>query len=275
MKAQVALTVSEGKRLIARAIAALPEVRQALAGGRILLKGGSTVSAVAEELCGRSLRLSGRISPRGAVSALRKGAGAHSLLLDRGIPRTADDCLEDAVLAMDADDVCVTGANLIGSCGGAAMLAGAPLGGPPGRIFAGLMAQGCKIIIAAGLEKLGPGSIADAVRAAGRCASPSMGMSVGLMPIHGRLITEVEALELLSGARCTVIARGGIAGAEGSVVLALAGEPAAVGRGWGAALAVKGLGLSGDPDSLDECNGAAPGCSLHASCLYRGRRDSQ
>ncbi|MDP2948451.1 MAG: hypothetical protein Q8P22_02800, partial [Chloroflexota bacterium] len=76
MKAQVALTVSEGKRLIARAISCLPEVREALACGLILLKGGSTVSAVAEELCDRSLRLSGRISPRGTVSARRKGTGA-------------------------------------------------------------------------------------------------------------------------------------------------------------------------------------------------------
>ncbi|MEW6723349.1 MAG: hypothetical protein AB1331_00295 [Bacillota bacterium] len=50
---QVTITVPEGKRLIARAICRLPEVTQAYAAGRILLKGGTTVSAVSEELAGR------------------------------------------------------------------------------------------------------------------------------------------------------------------------------------------------------------------------------
>ena len=69
MKVQFTLTVAEGKRLIARGIASLPEVRKAMAEGLILLKGGTTVSALSEELCGMPLRISGRITPRGTVSA--------------------------------------------------------------------------------------------------------------------------------------------------------------------------------------------------------------
>ena len=41
---QFSLTVSEGKWLIAHAIADMKEVRDAIAGGRIVLKGGTTVS---------------------------------------------------------------------------------------------------------------------------------------------------------------------------------------------------------------------------------------
>ena len=45
---QFSLTVSEGKWLIAHAIADMKEVRDAIAGGRIVLKGGTTVSCVSE-----------------------------------------------------------------------------------------------------------------------------------------------------------------------------------------------------------------------------------
>ena len=91
MKCQFSLTVTEGKRLIAKAIASLPEVRHALGEGLILLKGGTTVSALSEELCGQPLRISGRITPRGTVSSgAAEPVGAHSLLLRMGVPETAD-----------------------------------------------------------------------------------------------------------------------------------------------------------------------------------------
>ena len=49
---QFSLTVSEGKWLIAHAIADMKEVRDAIAGGRIVLKGGTTVSCVSELITG-------------------------------------------------------------------------------------------------------------------------------------------------------------------------------------------------------------------------------
>lgn len=53
--------------------------------------------------------------------------------------------------------------------------------------------------VAAGLEKLIPGRVEEAVRAAGRKGvALSMGMAVGLMPIYGRPMTEVEAVKLLA-----------------------------------------------------------------------------
>ena len=42
VKAQIALTVAEGKRLIAKAVVSLPEVENARRHGKILLKGGTT-----------------------------------------------------------------------------------------------------------------------------------------------------------------------------------------------------------------------------------------
>lgn len=46
MKAMMTLTVAEGKRLIAKGIARMPAVVAARAGGKIFMKGGTTVSAV-------------------------------------------------------------------------------------------------------------------------------------------------------------------------------------------------------------------------------------
>ena len=69
MLIQVTLTVHEAKRVIAKGIVKLPVVQEAFRSGKILLKGGTTVSAVCEELIGRPLRISGRIVPNGAKSA--------------------------------------------------------------------------------------------------------------------------------------------------------------------------------------------------------------
>ncbi|MEW6723350.1 MAG: hypothetical protein AB1331_00300 [Bacillota bacterium] len=78
------------------------------------------------------------------------------------------------------------------------MMAGAELGGPPGRVLSGLLAQGVNVTIAAGLEKYAPVDIREAMAAAGRARiERSRGMAVGLMPLQGRLITEVEAISLM------------------------------------------------------------------------------
>ncbi|MFQ6074799.1 MAG: hypothetical protein ACE5Z5_01510 [Candidatus Bathyarchaeia archaeon] len=65
MKAQVTLTVPESKLLIAKAIASLPEVQNAVKEGRVLLKGGTTVSALSEILAKTPLRISGRVTHDG------------------------------------------------------------------------------------------------------------------------------------------------------------------------------------------------------------------
>lgn len=68
MKVQISLTVEAGKRLIAKAILTLPAVRNALAEGQLLLKGGTTVSLISEAVCGVPLKICGRIDRRGAGS---------------------------------------------------------------------------------------------------------------------------------------------------------------------------------------------------------------
>ncbi len=270
MKAMIALTVAEGKRLIAKAIVRTPEVQRALQGGKILLKGGTTVSAVAEELVGMPLLISGRVSPRGFKATRIPCDAPHAMLIEGSEWRKVDDELPEVVPSLGENDAFVVGANLIDAHGGAAMAVGAPLGGRPGRVLAGIQAQGVPILVAAGLEKLIPGFVGDAVRSAGRNGVDfSMGMSVGLIPICGQVVTEVEAVKLLAPVQCQVIARGGLDGAEGGVGLAVWGEPADVERLFLLALGLKGASTSGAGQSLYECESASSTCKGHRACIYR------
>jgi hypothetical protein len=271
LRAQISLTVPEGKVIIARAIASLPEVRLALENGRILLKGGTTVSVLAEELVGIPLRVSGRVSPRGTKSSgsdLRDTP--HSILIESGRWRNVDDDLPVAAAGMGPRDVAVIGANIIDAQGRAAVMAGRPLGGNPGQVMTGIMAQGIQVIVAAGLEKLIPGSVDDAVRNAGMAGCDwSMGMSIGLMPIIGRVITEVEAIQILSPVSCTVVGKGGIDGAEGGITLVLKGETPDVQRVIDAVLTIKGASASGSPESWPECAAGSVNCREHHCCVWK------
>jgi hypothetical protein len=56
----LSITPAEGKRLIAKAIALMPEVVHAREHGKILVKGGTSASAVAEELVGVPIKISAR-----------------------------------------------------------------------------------------------------------------------------------------------------------------------------------------------------------------------
>jgi hypothetical protein len=85
--------------------------------------------------------------------------------------------------------------------------------------------KGFPMIIACGLEKLIPGRIKEIAQQAKRKEfSYAMGTPCGLLPLEGIVVTEVEAIRILSGATAIPFSAGGIGGAEGAVVLAIKGE---------------------------------------------------
>lgn len=271
MKAQISLTVSESKRLIAKAVVSLPEVREAFARGRTLLKGGTTVSAICEEMVGTPLRISGRITPRGTVGV--KNASRehpHSLLIEKGAAKNIDDTIVEVSQKLGRGDVVIISGNALDVNGNVAMMAGSPGGGNPGMAIPAMLAAGARIIIPIGLEKLIPGTIADAVKVAGRDQDLSYGMAVGLIPFVGRVVTERDAAEILTDVTCTVIGRGGIDRAEGSTVLVAEGEENEVRKLLKLVEEIKGAGTSGEAGSMEECDGKGIQCSLHQACIYKG-----
>jgi len=57
----------------------LREVKGAVEKGRIILKGGTTVSAIFEEMVGMPLRISGRITRRGTITAKNTSNGVSAV----------------------------------------------------------------------------------------------------------------------------------------------------------------------------------------------------
>ncbi|HWQ61963.1 MAG TPA: hypothetical protein VN521_06605 [Negativicutes bacterium] len=270
MKGQVVVSVPTAKRLIAQAVFELPEVRAAAKQGKIILKSGTTVAALAELLEVPPLRLGGRITPDGARAAKRLVDAPHLVLLEGGQWRNVDQALTEELAKMGPDDLFITGANALDSHGVAGLMAGLSGGSAAGKALGMLCSEGIKTIIAVGLEKLIPGSIVDICRQAGRRQiDRSMGMAVGLLPLFGRVVTEKEALEMLTGAAVTVIGAGGLSGAEGATTMLVEGSADQVDKAFALIAAQLGRPTAGAQDSLISCDCGGFACAGHRGCIYR------
>lgn len=282
IRAQVSVTPNEAKCLIAKGISQMPVVRAALKSGKILLKGGTTVSALAEELTATKLKISGRITQRGTKTA-NKILGFHKVLLEGGQLKglDSDSALNKVAVQMGKNDVLITGANTLDVNRRAAIMVAAPLGGTAGRILPGLIARGVTTIIAVGWEKLIPCPLEEALTAAGReTIDLAMGSAVGLIPLWGTVVTETDAISMLAKVKATVIGAGGIMGGEGSTTFVIEGELSQVKKAWEIVHSVKGAEISGLPESLIECNPKSSMCAKHLTvgnkyiphhraCVYR------
>lgn len=267
---QFTLTVNEGKWLIAHAIAGMPEVRRAMAEGRIVFKAGTTVSCVSQLLLDKPLRICGRITPRGTVSSREKGPGAHFLLWDHGRTENLDGRANAALLELGPKDVMITGANIIDAFGGAAMLAGSPGGNDGGHTIAAMCSEGFQVIIAAGLEKLIPGTVGQSIIHSRRKGiSRSRGMSCGLFPVVGQVITELEAIKMTADVETCLIGRGGINGAEGGSLFQAWGSEEELKKLERVLVSCRGLPVAGETVSLEECSYPCVNCSGHRSCCYK------
>ncbi|MEN6303719.1 MAG: hypothetical protein ABFD96_13395 [Armatimonadia bacterium] len=217
------LTVSEGKRLIARGVAALPVVRKALEQGIVLVTKGTTNSYVAEELLGEKIQkgayVLGRTLPAKADVSGVFGGNLSEVVLVKG--QKSDLPMKEAVAQMGRGDVVIKGANALNyESGIAGLLVGHPEGGTLGTIIGPFYGKGLHLVIPVGLEKEIVGDILDlAETITGEPELSREGMPA-LWPMQGEIVTEIEALELLTGAEVHQIGAGGVCGAEGGIWLA-------------------------------------------------------
>ncbi len=96
-----------------------------------------------------------------------------------------------------------------------------------------------------------------------------MGMAVGLIPIVGKVFTEIEAIKTVSNLEAVVIGRGGIDGAEGAAVFSVESPQEKCELLLKIIKTIKGASTSGDEESLEECKPGSPGCKNHMACIYR------
>ena len=225
VQAQVILTVSEGKRLIAKAVAQMPEVKKALQEGTIIIARGTTNTYVAEELSGQKIAhgayVIGWTGPAKGGKALSSKERVDDIVLINGKVQPGMS-MEDALKTLKAGDVVIKGANALDR---EHKIAGVLIGGgtasssgSTGKIMPIIVSRKVNLVIPVGLEKQVEG---DVVGIANKMREPveSLNEIPSMYLLNGLIMTEIEALELLAGGSVFQVAAGGVGGAEGAVRL--------------------------------------------------------
>ncbi len=243
VSALVALTPSEGKRLIAKGVAALPEVKRAMQRGLIVIGRGTTNAFVAEELTGDKIEHKSYYSA-GFVVDGELSATPVPLLIPVYVLRDGkrvDTPPPDALREFGEKDVSIKGASAIDGDGNVAVCAASPESGTIGGILPTVLARRSYLIAPVGLEKMIP-SVPQACEATGVFHFKySTGLPIALVPMPNALVvTEVQAFEVLTGARTVAIGAGGVAGSEGTSILSLTGEAAQIEKAMSLVRAIKG-----------------------------------
>ena len=230
MKAQVILTVSESKRLIARGVAALDIVQARLRQGLIVVATGTTNAYVLEELLGERIDkhgyVTGRITAEGTKVDRPAGSRPDAVFRDGQLAPELDRF--SAVKAMQPGDIFIKGANALNyERGIAGIWVGGEGAGTIGAALGYIVVKKLRLLLPVGLEKCVPYPIEAAAAAIGE-DDEMLGSVVSLFPVHGQIYTEIEAFQTLAGVQAIPCGAGGIAGAEGAVSLLLRGEREAV-----------------------------------------------
>lgn len=262
MQAQIVLTPTESKKLIAQAIVSLPKIQNALANGILVLHPSSSTLFIYERLFGKrpeGLWVCGCITKKGLIGSREaeemirtRKVETHdpgivfrsSFFIERGVlkePAPLGEILEK----MGKEDIYIKGVNAVDAQGNTGVLFANPHGGGGtiGKVLEAKKKKGFEIVVPVGLEKLVPGTIADICKAASNNAKMVMGMPCGVFPVNGEKVDEIDAIRILCGAKATPIAAGGIGGAEGAIVLTIDGDDDQVAQAFEYAKNVKGAQL--------------------------------
>lgn len=239
----VILSPYGSRRLIAKAVAKLPAVENALRNGRIIIATGSSTGYVAEELLGETIVkenfVSGHIYGGETWGAPKNPDYIFPFVIHKGQRLLVKP--EDALAEFTAADVFVKGANAVDPEYRTAVFNSNDMGGTMGWCMGAINARGAQLVMPVGLEKLVP-SVPAAARLAGTTALKyAMGQKIGMVPVvTATVVTEIQAFALLFGVDACLAGGGGIAGAEGSVVLLLEGADADIAKAFAFAAALKG-----------------------------------
>lgn len=232
------LTVAESKRLIGKAVAQMPIVKNALANGMVIIIKGTTNAYVAEEITGKKTEhaafVTGRIEPEKGAKNLPQVKPVNHLILEKG--KVVDIPLADAAKKLKAGDVVIKGANALDYKNKiAAVDILDPSGGTTGITMPFIVARKAYLVIPVGLEKLVAGDVVDLtlkMREPMESLPAPSGRSSSAFPGHilpsmwlltGEIVTELEAVKILTGATAFQSSAGGISGAEGGVWLVFRG----------------------------------------------------
>jgi hypothetical protein len=229
---QFLVTPAAGKRLIAKALATDPSVKNALKKGTLILIAGTTNSYLAQELLssldakdfsavhffrGVTLPPSQKVTAQGRLADESQFLG--DVVIVNGVWQKGK-TIADVVDDLKAGDVIVKGANAVDiERRQAAVLVGSETAGSTPMVLQAAVGRRVKLIVPVGLEKR---VIGDLYALALKLNSPSAS-GYRLLPFPGEVFTEIDAFRHLAGVEAVVVAAGGVCGAEGSCLLAITG----------------------------------------------------
>ena len=226
----LSVSVAGGKRLIAKAVAAMPEIAAALRERTVVILGGTTNAYVAQEIL-MSLGKAEGFDPKRFFRGITLPAGVHpdaagrnqfaGDVVIRGGEAVTGQTIFDVADALKAGDVVIKGANAVNvETGRAGILIGDAKSGTIGAILPAVVGRRVRLVVPVGLEKRVSGDIADI---AGLLDTPGAA-GPRLMPVTAAtVVTELDAVRLLTGAQARLAAAGGVCGAEGAIWLAVTG----------------------------------------------------
>lgn len=225
VQAQVILTVSESKRLIAKAVAQMPKVQNALKEGLVIIAKGTTNTYVAEEILGRKIEhgtfVSGRVFPAKGSKEFKSDITPSSEFILKNGRIAKGISYADAVKELKPADVVIKGANALDYRNRTAgVMIGASDGGTTGKFMPYLVGRKAHLVIPVGLEKLVAG---DVLKIANKMREPveSLNRIPSMFLLTGDIVTEIEALRILANVSVFQAGSGGIGGAEGAVRLVI------------------------------------------------------
>ncbi len=234
MTKQYLITPAAGKRLIAKSMLYIEQIKQALAAGTVVIIAGTTNAYVAEEMLDFIGQRSG-FSRSGFVRGITLPP-SYSLTEAGRLP-DENGFAGDVVIVngrwekgldvfavadkLKKGDVIIKGANALNIDNKqAGILIGHPKGGTIMAALQAVVGRRVLLYLPVGVEKRVPGSITDIANK----LNSSDASGLRLLPVCGEIITELEAVSIISGANAELVSAGGVCGAEGSCWIAVSGS---------------------------------------------------
>ena len=267
MKAAFTLIPSESRRLIAKGVAAMKEIKVAGESGYIIICGGTTNGYVAQEILGVTdippeKYTAGTICSRVLCTTDPDKRSPFPIILFKGerVKKTIPEALNDFHL----QTVIIKGANAIDSKGKAGVISSGFDGGTMGVTLGTAVSQGLRYIVPIGLEKLVPSVEESCSWAGAKTLDYSMGADFGMFMVPNALVvTETEALRILTGVDSKHVASGGIGNCAGAVVIIAEGPEEKVKKAISLIESIKGEPL------LPNFKGTCKTCRY--KCIYAGK----
>jgi hypothetical protein len=223
---QICVTTAMGKRIIGKGMAAHSDIRRVLEKGTLVIIAGTTNGYVAEEVL-KSIGQTEGFSRVGFRRGVTVAPGAKTAKADFPGDVVITDgqwqkgkLITDAASELQKGDVILKGANAFDLEGQPAVQIGHPQGGTIMAALPAVIGQRVQLIVPVGLEKR---VLEPVTYLAERCNAPGA-TGPRLFPFPGEIFTELDAIELLTGAEACLIAGGGIYGAEGAYWLGVSGS---------------------------------------------------